>query len=278
MDVTVNLLQLLKEYLDKFKDLAKSYDGTVHHSSELAATVDAYAALITDKNNQPAWEQLEKQSADDIRQLVAELRRASAECVAIMEKYRAMMLLNGSTGRTDYFKNIESCIEQEFGSFQVTPDSKVFMVGSGSFPMTPLLIAKRTNAEVVGIDIDEEAVELGRRVTEKLGGGLRIRLDKGSAEQFEIRDVTHIIFSSTVADKYELLDRLHPLTHENVVVAMRYGDRLKSLFNYPMQAVDEHKWRLVDSILRPDHVFDIALYKKIKYRSHLEKGGSYGRF
>ncbi|MFM9277496.1 methyltransferase domain-containing protein [Paenibacillus jiagnxiensis] len=263
MNRTARLLDLMKGYLDKFKTLAASYDGTVHHSSELAFTVDAYAAFITDKKNQPAWEQLEKQSADDISQLVAKLRKTSAQCVAIMEKYRAMMLLNGNAGRTDYFKNIEDCIEQEFGSFQVTPDSKVFMVGSGSFPMTPLLIAKRTNAEVVGIDIDEEAVELGRRVTEKLGSGLRIRLDKGSAEQFEIRNVTHIIFSSTVADKYELLDRLHPLTHENVVVAMRYGDSLKSLFNYPMQAVDERKWRLADTILRPDHVFDIALYKKV---------------
>jgi len=44
-------------------------------------------------------------------------------------------------------------------------------------------------------------------------------------------------------------------------VAMRYGDRLKSLFNYPMQPVNERKWRLVDSVLRPGQVFDIALYR-----------------
>ncbi|UUZ84724.1 methyltransferase domain-containing protein [Paenibacillus sp. P26] len=180
-----------------------------------------------------------------------------------MEKYRALKLLNGKAERTDYFKNIEACIEQEFGSFQVRSGSKVFMVGSGSFPMTPLLVAERTEAEVVGIDIDEEAVELGRKVTEVLGSGLRIRLEHASVEHLdETKEATHIIFSSTVADKYEPLDRLHSLTNEHVVVAMRYGDRLKSLFNYPMQAVDGRKWKLVETILRPDHVFDNALYKK----------------
>jgi histidine 2-aminobutanoyltransferase len=45
-------------------------------------------------------------------------------------------------------------------------------------------------------------------------------------------------------------------------VAMRFGDRLKSLFNFPMLQVDQRKWRLVDTIRRPEQVFDIALYVK----------------
>jgi hypothetical protein len=43
---------------------------------------------------------------------------------------------------------------------------------------------------------------------------------------------------------------------------MRFGDRLKSLFNFPMRQVDRRKWRLVDTIRRPEQVFDIALYTK----------------
>jgi ubiquinone/menaquinone biosynthesis C-methylase UbiE len=197
--------------------------------------------------------------------MVADLRTKSAACVAIMEKYRALKLLSGNTDRSGYFKNIESCIEEEFGSFRVTAESKVLMIGSGSFPMTPLLIAKRTGAEVVGIDIDEEAVELGRKVVERLGSGLRIRLENALIEHLDVtKDATHIIFSSTVANKYDLLDQLHSLTNEQVIVAMRYGDRLKSLFNYPMREADARRWRLVETVLRPDHVFDIALYEKAR--------------
>lgn len=243
--------------------LANRYDSTIHHSSELETIIDDYSAFITDESNKKAWEQLEQQASSEFSRLVADLRKTSAQCVAIMEKYRALKLLNGEVARTDYFKNVESCIEKEFGSFQVTSDSTVLLIGSGSFPMTPLFIAKRTGAQVVGIDVDEEAIELGRRVIARLGSGLNIRLENVFVEHLDAtKGVTHIIFSSTVANKYDLLDQLHPLTNEQVVVAMRYGDGLKSLFNYPMKETDERKWRLIEMILRPGHVFDIALYEK----------------
>ncbi|MFD1952991.1 SAM-dependent methyltransferase [Paenibacillus thailandensis] len=267
MNSTETFLQILTEYLDKFTNLAAKYDGTIQYSKELETTIDGYSAFITDERNHSAWEQLERQASNEFIRLAAEARSVSARCVAIMEKYRALKLLDGNAGLTDYFKNIESCIESEFGSFHVTSDSKVFMVGSGSFPMTPLLIAKRTGAEVIGIDIDDEAVELGRRVVERLGGGLRIRLVNSSIDHLDLKNVSHIIFSSTVPNKYDMLEQLHPLTEERVVVAMRYGDRLKSLFNYPMKETDGQTWGLVETVLRPGHVFDVALYKKVSVAS-----------
>lgn len=253
----------LAEFSEKFDCLVEKYDQIMSHCSELEILIDDYSKFITNDRNKEKWEQLELQTSSDLNQLVVDLRKKSARCVTIMEKYRALKLLNGNEEITDYFKNIESCIEKEFGSFQITAESKVLLVGSGSFPMTLLLIAKRTGAEVVGIDIDHEAIELGRNVVEKLGNELNIHLEKVSVEELSlIKDVTHIIFSSTVESKYDILDQLYSLTNEHVVVAMRYGNELKSLFNYPMKEVDRHKWKMVEQILRSDHVFDIALYKK----------------
>lgn len=263
MNALKTFQESLNEFLEKFDDLAGRYDHTINNCSELEILIDDYSKFITNERNKEAWEQLELQESSDLNQLVVDLRKKSALCVAIMEKYRALKLLNGNAEMTDYFKNIESCIEKEFGSFQITSESKVLLVGSGSFPMTLLLIAKRTGAEVVGIDIDDEAIQLGLNVVEKLGSGLNIRLEKILVENLDFtKDVTHIIFSSTVENKYDILDQLHTLTNENVVVAMRYGDQLKSLFNYSMREVDGQKWKVVEKILRPDHVFDIALYKK----------------
>lgn len=181
-----------------------------------------------------------------------------------MEKNRAINLLSGIEAPADYFTNIEFCIEQEFGSFQLTPDSKVVMIGSGAFPMTPMLIGRRMNVEVLGLDIDDTAVKLSNKVLKKLGNTLPIRLVTGEIDDYrlEIKLATHIIFSSTVAQKYELLDRLYALTSEDIVVSMRYGNQLKSLFNYPMQTVDDCKWKLAEQVLCPDQVFDVALYCK----------------
>ncbi|MFB7813417.1 SAM-dependent methyltransferase [Paenibacillus chitinolyticus] len=263
MHTPEQFLQTLNGFQAQFAQLAERYEGTAQGSSELEAILDDYSAFITNEANEESWEHLNRQDSGHMSRLVEDLRKTSAFCVAIMEKYRAWKLLNGDAERTEYFRNIESCIEKEFGSFQVTADSKVLLVGSGSFPMTPLYIAKRTGAEVIGIDIDREAVELGRRVVEELGSGLKIRLENVFVEHLDdIREVTHIIFSSTVANKYELLDQLEALTERDVIVAMRYGDGLKSLFNYPMQKVNGRKWSLVETVLRPGHVFDIALYRK----------------
>lgn len=259
---TDQLESRLNHFQHQFAVLADRYDGTIAHSLELEKVIDDYSDFVTNEDYQKAWAEWERHLSGKLTEQMEEVRRTSSLCVAIMEKYRALKLLGGSAERSDYFHNIESCIEQEFGSFRVEAGSKVVLIGSGSFPMTPLFIAKQTGAAVVGIDIDEEAVRLGRQVVERLGDGLNIRLESTPAEQLgALKDATHIIFSSTVPEKYELLDQFHALTDRQVVVAMRYGDRLKSLFNYPMQPVNERKWRLVDSVLRPGQVFDIALYR-----------------
>ncbi|WP_342478178.1 SAM-dependent methyltransferase [Paenibacillus sp. FSL H7-0350] len=258
------LLTTLYGFAARFRRIADAYDGTSAESLELTKIIDDYTGFIMNPRHQEIWAEIEQQDSKEVTQLTAELREVSARCVAIMEKCRALLVLNGVEERNGYFTNIESSIEREFGSFQVESTSRVVMVGSGAFPMTPMLIGRRTNAEVLGIDIDKEAVQLSNEVLKKIGNHSPLRLLTGEVIQFkaELKQATHIIFSSTVAEKYDLLDRLYALTSGQVVVAIRYGNHLKSLFNYPMEAVDETKWKLSEQILCPDQVFDVALYCK----------------
>jgi histidine 2-aminobutanoyltransferase len=260
----VELRLLMGEHLRKLRESAGRYDGTARHSLEMEQVVGDYSAFVTDARHHESWAALAREGSPDFARLVAELRSQSARCAAIMEKYRALNLLDGRTESAGYFDNIESGIEVEFGAFRLASSSKVLLVGSGSFPMTPLYIAERTGAGVVGVDIDAEAVELGQRVVKTLGHGLDIRLERMSVEDLAFTgEATHIIFSSTVAVKYALLDAIHSSTRDDVVVVMRYGDHLKSLFNYPMEEVDHRKWTLVEQVLRPEHIFDVALYAKV---------------
>jgi len=263
MEKLASIQDSLNYYRNSFQQAAAQYDQTMTHHMELQNLIDDYSRFITDPHHQQIWERLQDEEAVHLSLIAEDLRHISAWCVALMEKYRALKLLEGSSGITDYFKNIESCIEQEFGGVQVTGESRVLMIGSGSFPMTPMLIARRTGAEVIGIDIDEESIQLGRSVIDQLGPELNIRLLSAPVEELDVTGTaTHIIFSSTVAQKYDILDRLYPLTNREVVVAMRYGNDLKSLFNFPLQETDPRKWKLTETILRPDQVFDIALYRK----------------
>ncbi|PJJ43322.1 hypothetical protein ATK23_0505 [Glutamicibacter mysorens] len=255
------LAVVLRGYLDRFAEAAQGYDGSTRHAAALEELLASYARLVTDPANEPGYGQLAATEAGTA--LVAALRTESARCVAVIEKYRALRLLEGRTAADGYFANIESCIAEEFGAVAPDAGSKVLLVGSGSFPMTLLNLASLTGASAVGIDIDPEALDLGRRVVEQLGEGLDIRLLGEEIDQLGfLHDVTHIVFSSTVSLKYELLHQLHACTRDDVVVAMRFGDGLKSLFNYPMQPVDPLLWQLTGTISQPGQVFDIALYTK----------------
>ncbi|WP_052504536.1 rRNA methyltransferase [Rossellomorea aquimaris] len=255
----------LKIYLERFDDAIQESSLMEEEAVALEELINEYSQFILNEEYIKRWDQV----ADP--HLVDQLRNLSALSVAKMEKHRARKLLRGEEEIADYFRNIESSIEEEFGQFQVTGESTVLLVGSGSFPMTPLLIAGRTGAKVIGIDIDEEAVTLGRQVVNRLGRDLNIALELSFVEQLrDLKEVTHIIFSSTVEVKYDIMDQLYELTNEEVVVSMRYGDGLKSLFNFPSREVDKEKWRIAENSLRPQQIFDILLYEKIRPASSQE--------
>lgn len=257
------LLRSLHEYRRRFVEAADRYDGSTRRAAGLEALMADFSLLVTDGRNEVPFLALEQEGSPGTAELVGGLRAQSARCAAVIEKYRALRLLDGTEGAAGYFANVESSIAEEFGALAPTPHSSVLLVGSGSFPMTLLHIAERTGAAVAGVDIDREAITLGRRVVRRLADSSDITLECLAVEDLPFtRRATHVVFSSTVEAKYDLLHRMYPLTRADVVVAMRFGDGLKSLFNYPMQPVDPKRWRLVKTIYRPDQVFDIAVYTK----------------
>ncbi|MCH1867439.1 hypothetical protein [Nocardioides sp. CFH 31398] len=259
------LREVLEDFRRRFADAVASYDGSTRHATALEQATAEYAALVTDERHEAPFAAL---VADpDALTLVDDLRAVSARCAAITEKYRALRLLDGAEATTGYFANVESCIADEFGALGPTSASSVLLVGSGSFPMTLLHVAALTDAAVAGVDIDPEAVDLGRRVVGHLDPRADITIERREPDELEFaRRATHVVFSSTIPVKYALLDRLHPVTRDDVVVAMRYGDGLKSLFNYPRQEVDPQRWRLAETVRRPGQVFDVAVYTKPRTR------------
>ncbi|RCX19405.1 nicotianamine synthase-like protein [Anaerobacterium chartisolvens] len=257
------LVKELNNFLSEFRQLNISHKQNADNYKEMEKTIGEFSSFILNKKNDEIWKQMENKNDDILEKLVEEIREQSAFCVWAMEKYRAVELQKNREGIAEYFSNIEACIETEFGSFEITADSKVLLIGAGAFPMTPLLIARRTGAEVVGIDIDPEAVNLARIVVGMLDKSSRITIKDCPADQLEFtREATHIVFASTVKEKFDILNQLHPLTNKDVVVAMRYGDGFKSLFNYPLQDTDSSLWNIVNNVSWQENVFDIALYKK----------------
>ncbi|HEC2146144.1 TPA: staphylopine biosynthesis enzyme CntL [Staphylococcus delphini] len=252
----------LLNYQQQFEHLYNTIQQGERALNDLESLIDEYSDYILDEQPTKQYEHWRAHTSEH-RPLIKSLADITARCVKLMEATRAQRLIHGQGSTTGYFDNIEHCISEEFGQFKITPNDTVLLVGSGAYPMTLVQIAQETGARVIGIDIDEEAVRYGQQVINILAPDAPIEIHQKTVSELEvIRDVTHVIFSSTVEMKYDILEELYESTDHNIVVSMRYGDGLKSIFNYPKQATHPKQWTCVADITRPDQIFDIALYQK----------------
>lgn len=261
----------LSEYHQRFCRAADDYDGSGRAARSLEQLMADYSEFVLDHRTTAAWAALgaSRSSADSgpreskLDDLIDGLRDQSARCAAISEKYRAVDILNGGDHADGYFANVEACIESEFGALAPTAGDTVVLIGSGAVPMTLLAVAERTGASVAGVDIDPEAIELSRRVVRQVAPGLQVELHPARTHQTELaRQASHIVISSTIRAKFDILDDLHAVVDQDCVIAMRFGNDAKSLFNYPLLETDPTRWRLLRTIRRPEHIFDVALYSK----------------
>ncbi|MFA3905723.1 nicotianamine synthase family protein [Fusobacterium nucleatum] len=259
----LKLFEKLDKFIADFKTLNEQAKNNSVCSNEIEKRLGDFTAFILNKDYEKIWNSLDNSTICSLKNKIDEIREESAHSVWYMEKFRAEAFLKKNNMILDYFKNIEECIETEFKGFTIDSKSKVLLIGAGSFPMTLLAISKKTGAKSVGIDIDKEAVNLASKIINILGKDLDIEVYNLAYDKLPFTyEATHIIFASTIKEKFEILEDLYKRTNENVVVGMRYGEGLKSLFNYPLEKVDSSLWNKVGTVYHPDNIFDVALYKK----------------
>lgn len=252
----------LQTFLTQFEQLYAEFNVSNSNVDAIESLIDTYSHFVMNSQHEKAYQAWDETEAK--QQLTRQLADISAQCVKAVETIRARRLLEGVSGTSAYFDNIEHCILEEFGQCHISEEDTLLLVGSGAYPMTLIQVAEETGATVIGIDIDEEAVQLGRQVIQRLAPGYDIQIYHQTVDAVpHIEEVTHVIFSSTVPVKYQILDQLYDLIPNHVSVSMRYGDGFKSIFNYPSKMIDTTKWRCIEKQHRPDHIFDIAIYEKV---------------
>ena len=232
----------LQYYLEQFTYLHQLVLEDSRHIVDLENLIDEYSQWILQplaEHHYLTWNDLETKIS-----FTKKLQEVSAKCVKQVEVIRAQRLLNGRASTSGYFENIEHCINEEFGRWQIGQNDKLLLIGSGAYPMT-----------LINVLAPNEDIVISNQTVDQLE---------------DIQSVTHIIFSSTIPIKYDILNELYTLTNDEVVVAMRYGDDMKALFNYPSQATDETQWRCEELQTRPKQIFDIALYRKVASKVGVE--------
>ncbi|WP_158299509.1 nicotianamine synthase family protein [Paenibacillus antri] len=225
----------------EIKELTRFSKSCCECYSLLKERIDKLCRFMTDEDNENLW--LLYGFHDDVRAHAQRLRESSAQAVCDMEKYHSLCLCDEGRTIFEYLSTLSDSVKEEFVRCRIDETSNVLFIGSGAFPLSALTIAKETGASVLGLDIDTEAVRLSNKIAEASGlrenvrfSGVRIR------EIDSIREVTHVIIASLVPQKKELLDELKSIVDPNAKIIVRYGNGLKSVFNYPMEGVPDDAW------------------------------------
>ena len=220
----------------------------------LREKLDELCTFMTSEENARRWSMWEH--LDEIEQLSSQLRAASVQALCDIEKYQSLCMRNDALNISDYINALSGTVREEVEEFRIDHTSKVLFVGSGAFPLSALMIAKETGAEVMCLDIDAEAIDLGREAAASSGLQSQVHFSGNHVKELEfLKQATHVLIASLVKDKWELVNDLKDRINEDVKIVLRYGNGLKSLFNFPLELDLSDEWEQTQ-IKRNNSIYD----------------------
>lgn len=225
----------------------------------LSIKLDELCEFIVKEDTIHHWMVWERD--EEVQRQVELLREAAVEALCDVEKNQSKCISLNEMDGNKYLTTLIQSVKDDLESFGITHESKVLFIGSGAFPISVLTIAKEFGAKVMGVDIDSEAVQLSRHVAKAFDSETLVSFsnEKLSSLAF-LKETTHIIIASLVENKIEVLDQLKELIKHKVQIMMRYGNGVKSLFNYPFEYDLSEDWIQRHLIVR-NPIYDTIIFE-----------------
>ena len=121
-----------------------------------------------------------------------------------------------TTGKIDYdflqesiwYYKFEDLVKQEIELASIDERSKVLFIGSGPFPLSPILYQKHAQCQVVGIEKEAEYAETSRALIQALGLTDSITIKTGLGEEFTNDSYTHVIAGLQALPKNAIFEQI----------------------------------------------------------------------
>jgi hypothetical protein len=242
----------------------------------LKTRLDELAHFILRDENIREWKRWEQYP--EVLVQSEQLRETSAEAVSEMEKYQSLRMGKRQQDISQYINRLANTVKDELRHYGIDDRSKVLFIGSGAFPTSVLTIAKETQAQVVGLDIDPEALDLAEKVVAATGWSGEVSFTDHDLQICPfVPEATHILIASLVKNKTEVLNTLRERMDPKAKVILRYGNGIKSIFNYPLEKALLSEWDHTE-IRRDNAIYDtVVLQNKDLVSSYDTCGGGDGR-
>ena len=147
-----------------------------------------------------------------------------------------------------YFADLLSCTFQRLGKlyegiigieykkeskmFDISESKNLLHVGSGAYPITAIMLAKITDAEIVAIDRNSVAINLAKKVISKNELYKKITIKRGDGAEYPVESFDTIIISSCSVPKIEILEHIFKTAKPKSKIIVRELEKnVKSLTN-----------------------------------------------
>ncbi|WML33698.1 nicotianamine synthase family protein [Clostridium sp. OS1-26] len=221
-------LKLLNIDLNEIMNLCKEHNECF---TVLKDKLDYVCNFILDDSNNLKWNKY--MSKKDYDTLIKELRESTSKALGFVEKCQANNILNGNLDSFKYSDELKLAVQNEILEFDINNKSKILFIGSGAMPITAFTISNEVNSEIVCLDIDNEALNLSQKLSDKYGIK-NISFSSEHLSKLNLDNFSHIIIASLVELKLDIAKYLLKNIYKDTKIILRYGNNLKSIFNYPL--------------------------------------------
>ena len=121
-------------------------------------------------------------------------------------------------------KSIGDEYKKEYDTIGISKSDKVLHVGCGSFPLTEITLVETTNANIVGIDKNLEAVKSAKDIVHRKNLNDKIKIDHGDGINYPVEKFDVVILSSCASPKEKIIQRIFKEVKNDCKIIIREID------------------------------------------------------
>jgi len=132
----------------------------------------------------------------------------------------------------NYLDLYAELVQKEIKMAKITSNDSILVIGCGTLPSTSLLIYEKTNAKIVAIDKDKNAIRGAKSFLSNIKINDKIILKNADGLNYPLNDFDIIFVLYGVKKLEKIIDYLYKKANENAKIIIRANDQIdEKIFN-----------------------------------------------
>jgi len=143
----------------------------------------------------------------------------------------------------NYLKLYSDLVNKEIQMTEINSKDNILIIGCGTIPSTSILISKKTNANVVGIDKDKKAIKNANKFLTNINYK-KIKLEHANGSKYPIKKFNIIMILYGVKNLDEIFNYLNKEISQDTKIIIRLNEKIDKYYfqNFQIEKQIESKY------------------------------------